>query len=291
MQAKRIHAMSSVMGEAMPYIEKYKGKTIVVKYGGAAMTSAELKATVMSDIILLNLIGVRVVLVHGGGPAISEQLKKLGKKSEFIGGLRVTDEETMEVVQQTLAGKVNKDLVSLLHGKGVGLCGLDGGMITCSKIQTEPDLGYVGEVEHIDNTLLNFTLDAGFIPVIATIGAGEDDRAYNINADTAACAIAVSLHADKIITMTDVAGLLKNKDDESTLIPEADIKEVPDMIASGVIAGGMIPKILGCVECIKQGVNEATILDGRVPHSILLEIFSDEGNGTLFYQKDKGKGE
>lgn len=284
MEQPRIGVMADVMGEAMPYIGKYKGKTIVVKYGGSAMTDAELKSAVMSDLTLLNMIGIRVVLVHGGGPEISGQLKRIGKKSEFVNGLRVTDAETMEVVQQMLAGKVNKDLVAMLKGRGIGLCGMDGGMLTCQKLQGEADLGFVGEITQVHTSLIRFALDSGFIPVIATIGAGEDGTPYNINADTAACKIAVALGASKFVSMTDVAGLLQDKNDESTLILDAEIGEVAGLIESGIVEGGMIPKILGCVECIEQGVKEAVVIDGRVPHSVLLEIFSDHGAGTLFYQ-------
>lgn len=285
MEHPRIGVMADVMGEAMPYIQKYQGKTIVVKYGGSAMSSEALKAAVMSDLLLLSLVGIRVVLVHGGGPEINNQLARIGKQSEFVNGLRVTDAETMEVVQQMLAGKVNKDLVALLHGKGLGLCGLDAGMLLCHKQQGEFDLGFVGEVESVDTTVLEFALESGFIPVIATIGADGDGTAYNINADTAACKIAVALKATKLVSMTDVAGLLRNKEDETSLIVEAEIGEVEGLIANGIVAGGMIPKIQGCVECLEQGVKEAAIIDGRLPHSILLEIFSDHGSGTLFYTK------
>lgn len=284
MEQPRIGEMAEVMQEAMPYIQKYKGKTIVVKYGGSAMTSPALKDAVMSDLVLLNLIGVRVVLVHGGGPEISAGLDRVGKKSEFINGLRVTDGETMEVVQQVLAGKINKDLVALLRGRGIGLCGIDGGMLTCRRLKGDIDLGFVGEIEKVHTTLLRFALDSGFIPVIATIGVGEDGTAYNINADTAACKIAVALGATKLISMTDVAGLLRDKDDESTLITEVELGAVGELIEAGIIEGGMIPKILGCVESLSQGVEEAVIIDGRQSHSILLEIFSARGNGTLFYK-------
>lgn len=284
MEQPRIGVMAEVMSEAMPYIQKYKGKTIVVKYGGNAMISAHLKAAVMSDITMLSLVGIRVVLVHGGGPEISSQLKRIGKESKFVGGLRVTDAETMEVVQQMLAGKVNKDLVALLKGRGIGLCGMDGGMLTCHKLQTEPDLGFVGEIDKVNTHLLRFALDSGFIPVVATIGADADGIAYNINADTAACKIAAALGATKIVSMTDVAGLLQDKNDESSLISEVDIDEVSSLIETGVIEGGMIPKIQGCVEALEQGVDYAAIIDGRVAHSILLEIFSTRGNGTLLYR-------
>ncbi|RRN03336.1 acetylglutamate kinase [Bibersteinia trehalosi] len=286
MQQSQIEALTKVMGEATPYIKKYQGKTIVVKYGGNAMINEELKQAVMQDLLLLNQIGVKVVLVHGGGPEISHGLKLIGKESQFINGLRVTDKETMDVVQQMLAGKVNKSLVALLKGKGIGLCGLDGNMLLCEKLQTEYDLGFVGEIKSVDTTLLNFALDSGFIPVIATIGADEQGIAYNINADTAASEIAIALQAEKLVSMTDIAGLLMNKDDESTLIPEVEINEVQTLIDKGIISGGMIPKIACCVDCVKAGVKESAIIDGRIPHAILLEMFSTEGNGTLFYKKE-----
>lgn len=290
MKQPRIDMMAEVMAEATPYIRKYKGKTIVVKYGGHAMTDEKLKAAVMSDLNLLLLVGVRVVLVHGGGPEISSQLKRIGKKSSFVGGLRVTDKETMEIVQQMLAGKVNKDLVLLLGGRGIGLCGMDGGMLLCNKLQhPDGDLGFVGEIQKVRTPLLEFALDSGFIPVIATVGADEDGTPYNINADTAAFKIAVALKATKLINMTDVAGLLRDKTDEETLITEIEIDEVESLIKSKIIEGGMIPKIEGCVECVRQGVKQAVIIDGRLPHSILLEIFSARGSGTLFFKKKAGE--
>ncbi|MFV0353108.1 MAG: acetylglutamate kinase [Oscillospiraceae bacterium] len=284
MEKPQIGMMADVMGEAMPYLQKYKGQTIVVKYGGSAMTDPALKAAVMSDLILLSLVGIKVVLVHGGGPEINRHMERLGMQSQFINGLRVTDAETMEIVQQMLAGKVNKDLVSLLCGQGVGLCGMDGGMLTCRKMQTEPDLGYVGEIQKVDTTLLQFALDSGFIPVLATIGSDENGTAYNINADTVACEVAVALQASKLVNMTDVAGLLRDKEDENSLIADADIDELDSMIEQGIVGQGMIPKVLGCRDCVLRGVHEAAIIDGRVPHSILLEIFSDTGSGTLFYK-------
>lgn len=284
MQQSQIEALIKVMGEAAPYIKKYQGKTIVVKYGGNAMINEELKRAVMQDLRLLNQIGVKVVLVHGGGPEISSGLKLIGKESQFINGLRVTDKETMDVVQQMLAGKVNKSLVALLKGKGIGLCGLDGNMLLCEKLHSEPDLGFVGNIKKVDTTLLHFALNSGFIPVIATIGADEHGTAYNINADTAASEIAIALDACKLVSMTDIAGLLRDRFDESTLIHEVEINEVPVLIEQGIISGGMIPKIACCTDCVKAGVEEAAIIDGRIPHAILLEMFSTEGNGTLFYQ-------
>lgn len=284
MEQPRINEMADVMAEAFPYIQKYKGKTIVVKYGGAAMANPALKSAVMSDLTLLNTLGVRVVLVHGGGPEISLQLKRIGKESTFVNGLRVTDAETMEVVQQMLAGKVNKDLVALLGGRGIGLCGMDGGMLLCQKLATDEDLGFVGEIEKVRTQLLQFALNSGFIPVVATIGIGGDGTPYNINADTAACRIAVALGAENLVTMTDVAGILRNKNDESSLISEIGASEVPALIENGVIEGGMIPKVEGCVQSLMQGVESAVIIDGRVPHAILLEIFRTRGIGTLLYK-------
>ena len=268
--------MAQLFSEATPYIQKYHGKTLVIKYGGNA---------VMNDLVTLTLLGVRVVLVHGGGPAINGMLKKLGIESRFVNGLRYTDAETMRVVQQVLAGQVNKDLVALLKGRGVGLCGMDGNTISCRRY-TEADLGFVGEITHINTKLIDRLLDDQFIPVVATVGMDpENGVLYNVNADTAAAAIAVELQAEKLVTMTDIAGLLRNKEDESTLIPEVELSEIEGYKAEGVIAGGMLPKIDGMADAIRRGVREAVIIDGRVPHSVLLEMFSDRGSGTLFYQQ------
>ncbi len=279
--------MVRILNEAQPYICKYQGKTIVVKYGGSAMTDKALKAAVMNDLVTLALLGVRVTLVHGGGPEINSQLDLIGKKPEFIDGLRVTDAQTMDVVQQVLAGKVNKDLVGLLRGYGVGLCGMDGNILQCEKRTTAPDLGFVGDVVDVNVTLINYLMDSGFIPVIATVGIDNNGTAYNINADTAACKLATALKAAKLISMTDVAGLLLDKDDETTLIENVEVSEVQELIDSGVIAGGMIPKIQGCVECIEDGVTQAAVIDGRMQHSVLMEIFSDKGSGTLLYKHGK----
>lgn len=276
--------MALLFSEATPYIQKYHGKTLVIKYGGNAMVNDELKLAVMNDLVTLTLLGVRVVLVHGGGPAINQMLDKVGKESKFVGGLRYTDRETMAIVQQVLAGQVNKDLVALLKGRGVGLCGMDGHMITCTR-KTDADLGYVGNVEKVDTTLIEHLLSDGFIPVIATVGMDDIGVPYNINADTAAAAIAIALHAEKLVSMTDIVGLLYDKNDESTLIPEVELSEIAGYKAAGVIAGGMIPKIDGMADAIYEGVHEAVIIDGRVPHSVLLEMFSDRGSGTLFYRR------
>ena len=263
--------MALLFSEATPYIQKYHGKTMVIKYGGNAMINETLKNAVMNDLVTLTLLGVRVVLVHGGGPAINEMLKKVGVESHFAGGLRVTDDATMEIVQQVLAGKVNKDLVAKLRGRGVGLCGMDGQMLRCTEL--DPQLGHVGEIVHVDATL------------IATVGMDDLGQAYNVNADTAAAQIAIALKAEKLVSMTDIAGLLRDKEDESTLIPEVEVSEIEGYKSAGIIAGGMIPKIGGMADAIYQGVHEAVIIDGRVPHSILLELFSDRGSGTRFYRR------
>ena len=275
--------MALLFSEATPYIQKYHGKTMVIKYGGNAMINETLKNAVMNDLVTLTLLGVRVVLVHGGGPAINEMLKKVGVESHFNNGLRVTDDATMEIVQQVLAGKVNKDLVAKLRGRGVGLCGMDGQMLRCTEL--DPALGHVGEIIHVDPTLISTLLDGGYIPVIATVGMDDLGQAYNVNADTAAAQIAIALKAEKLVSMTDIAGLLWDKDDETTLIPEVEVSEIEGYKAAGIIAGGMIPKIGGMADAIYQGVHEAVIIDGRVPHSILLELFSNRGSGTRFYRR------
>lgn len=271
--------------EAMPYLKKYAGKVIVIKYGGNAMIDDALKQAVMSDLVLLSLVGIKVVLVHGGGPEISQTLQRMGKESKFIGGLRVTDAETAEIVQMVLCGKVNKDLVSLIqqnNGRALGLCGIDGHMLRVQKLAGEVDLGYVGDITSVDTTPILNALHNGYIPVIATVGADETGQVYNINADTAAARIASELGAENIILMTDIRGLLEKKEDESTLIPYVQVSDVPYLKKQGVISGGMIPKVDCCVEAVRRGVGSAVIIDGRIPHSILIEILSDEGIGTLF---------
>ena len=277
--------MALLFSEATPYIQKYHGKTLVIKYGGNAMVNDTLKLAVMNDLVTLTLLGVRVVLVHGGGPAINEMLARVGKESRFVGGLRYTDKETMDIVQQVLAGQVNKDLVALLKGRGVGLCGMDGHMITCRR-KTDADLGFVGEIEKVNTALIDHLLDDSFIPVIATVGMDRDGVPFNINADTAAAEIAVALHAEKLVSMTDIAGLLYDKNDETTLILEVELGDIERYKREGVIAGGMLPKIEGMADAIRKGVREAVIIDGRVQHSILLEMFSDRGAGTMFYRQD-----
>ena len=275
---------AEILVQALPYIQQYNGQIVVIKYGGNAMIDEGLKHAVMRDIVLLSLVGIKVVLLHGGGPEITEMLRRVGKESRFVGGLRYTDEETMGIVQQVLAGQVNKDLVALLKGRGVGLCGLDGHTITCHR-KTDVDLGYVGVIDQVDTTLVEHLLNDSFIPVIATVGMDENGTPYNINADTAAAAIAIALHAEKLVSMTDIVGLLYDKDDESTLIPEVEVSEIPGYKEAGVISGGMLPKIEGMADAIYEGVHEAVIIDGRVPHSVLLEMFSDRGSGTLFYRR------
>lgn len=274
-----------VLSEALPYIKSYTGKVVVVKYGGNAMVSDELKAAVMSDIVLLSLVGIRVVLVHGGGPEITETLESMHLESRFIGGLRYTDAETLKVVQMVLSGKTNKNLVGLLEQKGgraLGLCGIDGGMIKAEKLRSEPDLGFVGEVTGVDATLINGALDMGYIPVIATLGVGSDGTVYNINADSAASRIAAELHAENLISMTDIRGLLTDLSDESSLIPVVHVSEVPSLVRQNVISGGMIPKVECCVDAVRRGVSRAFIIDGRIPHSILIEMMTETGIGTMF---------
>lgn len=276
--------MALLFSEATPYIQKYHGKTMVIKYGGNAMISDELKAAVMQDMVLLSTVGIRVVLVHGGGPEINAMLKKLGKESRFVGGLRYTDKETMDVVEMVLAGKVNKSLVQQLEahgGRAIGLCGLDGGMIKAVR-HTEQDLGFVGDITHVNVTLIRTSLDNDTIPVVATIAAGEDGETYNINADIAAAQIAAALGAEKLVLMTDVRGLLRDKDDEDSLISVVQVSEVPHLKHQGIITGGMIPKIDCCVEAVRRGVRRTHIIDGRIPHSILIEMLTDEGIGTMF---------
>lgn len=276
---------AGVLIQALPYIQKYTDKIVVIKYGGNAMIDDALKQAVMSDLVLLSLVGIKVVLVHGGGPEISQTLQRMGKESKFIGGLRVTDAETAEIVQMVLCGKVNKDLVSLIqqnNGRALGLCGIDGQMLRVQKLAGEVDLGYVGDITSVDTTPILNALHNGYIPVIATVGADETGQVYNINADTAAARIASDLGAENIILMTDIRGLLEKKEDESTLIPYVQVSDVPYLKKQGVISGGMIPKVDCCVEAVRRGVGSAVIIDGRIPHSILIEILSDEGIGTLF---------
>jgi acetylglutamate kinase len=277
---------ASILLEALPYIQKYEGKTIVVKYGGAAMTDDVLKAAVMRDIVLMSLVGMEIVLVHGGGPEINSTLKQIGKETTFVDGLRYTDAETADIVAMVLAGKVNKSLVSLIHkarGRAIGLCGVDGGMLRVEKMPGT-DLGYVGKILSVDTASIRLALDNGFIPIIATIGIDDDGQVYNINADTAAAEIAAALRSEKLIALTDVRGVLRDAKDEDTLIEDIALRQLPELIEEGVISGGMIPKIDSCREGIRKGLKEAVIIDGRVEHSILLELFSDRGIGTLLHK-------
>lgn len=274
---------AQVLAEALPYIQKYYGKTIVIKYGGSAMISRELREAVIGDVILLSLVGIHVVVVHGGGPEISAMLKKIGKESRFVDGLRYTDEETMEVVQQVLCGKVNKDLVATLNrmgGRALGLCGMDAGLFQARKLSER--YGLVGEITQVDPSIVEDALADGYIPVVSTVAQGVDgETAYNINADTAAAKLAVALHAEKLILLTDVRGLLRDPKNEETLIHVVELPEVPGLVKDGIIQGGMIPKVDCCVEAVRSGVERTHILDGRIPHSILIEMLSDEGIGTM----------
>ena len=273
---------AQVLVEALPYIQHYYNKIIVVKYGGNAMISPDLQKAVMDDIVLLSLIGIKVVLVHGGGPEINEMLRRVGKESKFVDGLRVTDEETIDIVQMVLAGKVNKKLVNLLQntgGRAIGLSGMDGHMIEAT--MQDERLGYVGEITHINTDPITDLLDKGYIPVISTVGCDRENHVYNINADTAAARIAGALKSENLILMTDITGVLRDKDDPSTLIPRIFVSEVPQLMSEGIIKGGMIPKMECCVDAIRRGVKKACIIDGRVPHSILIETLTDAGIGTM----------
>ena len=272
---------STILIQALPYIKKLHDKTVVIKYGGNAMVNEELKQAVMTDIVLLSLVGIKVVLVHGGGPEINTMLDRVGIESKFVNGLRHTDADTMEIVQMVLAGKVNKDLVRLLcqnGGRAIGLCGLDSNILQAHKKSEE--LGFVGEVDSVNVEPINDMLKNGYIPVVSTIASGKE--VYNINADTAAAKIAAELHAEKLILMTDIRGLLRDKDDENTLINVVNVSDVKTLKAQGIISGGMIPKIDCCVETVRRGVPRAHIIDGRIPHSILIELLSDKGVGTMF---------
>lgn len=274
---------AEILVRALPYIQEYKDKIVVVKYGGNAMINEELKEAVMGDIVLLSLIGIKVVLVHGGGPEITDMLKKIGKESRFVDGLRVTDKESVDIVQMVLAGKINKNLVNSLQlkgGKAIGLSGIDGHMIKA--VQMKAELEYVGEVTEINIQPVLDVLEMGYIPVISTVGCDDEGNVYNINADTAASRIAGTLKAESLISMTDIAGLLEDKDDPSTLISKVYVSDVGDLVRRGIISGGMIPKVECCTEAIRRGVKKVFIIDGRVPHSLLVEMMTDEGIGTMF---------
>ena len=272
---------------ALPYIRKYTDKIIVVKYGGNAMINEELKDAVMGDIVLLSLIGIKVVLVHGGGPEITNMLERVGKETKFVDGLRVTDSETVEIAQMVLAGKINKNLVQHLQlkgGKAIGLCGIDGNMIEAQRMNEK--LGFVGDITSINVDPITDVLEKGYIPVISTIGCDAEGNVYNINADTAASKIAGILKAESLISMTDVAGILHDKDDSDSLISKVLVSEAPQLMAQGVISGGMIPKVECCIEAIRRGVKKVFIIDGRIPHAILIETLTDEGIGTMFVSGD-----
>lgn len=273
---------AEVLTQALPYIQRYNGKIVVVKYGGNAMINAELKGQVMEDIVLLHLIGVKIVLVHGGGPEITEALKKIGKESVFYNGLRVTDKETADVVQMVLAGKINKDLVNLLEingGKAIGISGIDGRMIDCE--MKDENLGYVGKIKKVNVSPIEDLLEKGYIPVVSTVGCDKKGNVYNINADTAASCIAGEMKASRLITLTDIAGIMSDKNDSTSLIRNIDIKGIEELIEKGVITDGMIPKVECCSDAIRRGVHKVIILDGRVPHALLIETLTDEGAGTM----------
>ena len=274
---------AEILTQAVPYIKEYTGKYVVAKYGGNAMTDPQLKKSVMQDILLLQLVGVKVILVHGGGPEISAMLKKLSIESHFENGLRVTDDDTMEVVQMVLAGKVNKSLaadLSALGGRAVGLCGIDGGLIKVH--QKNEKLGHVGEIDEINTKILDDLLDGGFIPVISSIVIDDDGNPYNINADTAAAKIAAALHAESMVVMSNINGVLRDKDDENSLISQISLADAEELKKSGIIAGGMIPKVDCCTNAVKEGVKKVFIINGEIPHAILIELLTDEGLGTMF---------
>ena len=274
---------ASFLIEAMPYIKKYFNKILVVKYGGNAMKDEELKSSVMRDLVVLNLLGIKVVLVHGGGPEISKTIREMGRESRFVDGLRYTDKETAEVVRMVLAGKTNKTLTDLIcrnGGKALGICGQDGHLLKCS-VQDEK-LGYVGKIEQVNTQIITDLLGLGYVPVIATVGYDEDGNIYNVNADTAAASIAGALNAESLILMTDIRGLLEDKDNPESLIKKVYVSDIPALVKQGIISGGMIPKIECCKDAIRRGVKKAVIIDGRVSHSILIELLSDEGSGTMF---------
>lgn len=274
---------AEMLTQALPYLQKYRGKVIAIKYGGNAMQSEELKRLVMGDAVLLSMVGIKVVIIHGGGPEITDMLKRVGKKSEFVDGLRVTDKESAEIVQMVLAGKVNKNLVNILEnagGKAIGLSGIDGHLLEAR--MRDERLGYVGDITDVNIDIVNDVLDMGYIPVISTVGCDKENNVYNINADTAAARIAGMLGAESLIMMTDIRGVLKDKDNPDSLIKKIYVSDARHLMNQGIISGGMIPKVECCIEAIRRGVRKVFVIDGRVPHSTLLEIFTDEGMGTMF---------
>ena len=274
---------AEMLTQALPYLQKYRGKVIAIKYGGNAMQSEELKRLVMGDVVLLSMVGIKVVIIHGGGPEITDMLNRVGKKSEFVDGLRVTDKESAGIVQMVLAGKVNKDLVNILEnagGKAVGLSGIDGHLLEAS--MKDERLGYVGEITQVNIDIVNDVLEKGYIPVISTVGCDREGNVYNINADTAAARIAGTLGAESLIMMTDIRGVLAKKDDPDSLIRKIYVSDARHLMNQGIITGGMIPKVECCIEAIRRGVRKVFVIDGRVPHCTLLEIFTDEGMGTMF---------
>ena len=276
---------AEILSQALPYIQKYNNKIVVIKYGGNAMINEELKMNVITDVVLLSEIGVKVILVHGGGPEINQTLKKIGKETKFINGLRYTDEETIDIVQMVLAGKTNKDLVKLIMQKGgnaTGISGIDNMLIEAEKYESEDDLGYVGSVKSIHPHIIMDMLDKGYIPVVASVGMDKDGHTFNVNADTAAAEIASAVGAENMILVSDIPGLLEDKDDENTLLPLVHVYEVNSLMKKGIISGGMIPKVDCCVRAIRHNVKKAVIIDGRIPHSILIEMLSKDGIGTMF---------
>ena len=276
---------AEILSQALPYIQKYNNKIVVIKYGGNAMINEELKMNVITDVVLLSEIGVKVILVHGGGPEINQTLKKTGKETKFINGLRYTDEETIDIVQMVLAGKTNKDLVKLIMQKGgnaTGISGIDNMLIEAEKYESEDDLGYVGAVKSIHPHIIMDMLDKGYIPVVASVGMDKDGHTFNVNADTAAAEIASAVGAENMILVSDIPGLLEDKNDENTLLPLVHVYEVNSLMKKGIISGGMIPKVDCCVRAIRQNVKKAVIIDGRIPHSILIEMLSKDGIGTMF---------
>lgn len=275
-----------ILNQALPYIQKYQHKTVVVKYGGSVMENHELKESVMSDVALLSTLGIRVIVVHGGGKDITEMLNRVGIESKFINGLRYTDKETAEIVKMVLAGKVNKELVGILNscgGQSLGICGIDGNMFKIKKYDSNDDLGFVGDVEEVNAHLLETIITNKYTPVVATIGCDSEGNVYNINADTAAAKIAESLKAETLMFMTDTPGLLKDKDDESTLIQRIKVNDLDKLLKDGTISGGMIPKVKHCINAVQNGVKRVFIMDGRIPHSMIIQMFTDEGIGTMFY--------